>query len=150
MGQSLFHNARKGPNAGLWVYPLLLCAVPVAMYFLFHLIITTMDPSGRFRAVDESLIVSALTGVSVCFVSTVFSGVLLMSFIVVVRRVVTFFSDIFSGVPVKYAFEFYRDSIRYEGVAFWIILLPIVLNVIYLILVLNCYYKGVPFLHFLH
>lgn len=144
MENSSFINDKENkPYAGVWVYPVILILTPIVMYFFFRYVIGIADTGHRWRPHDEALLVSAIIGCAVC-VATLFTGALEKAFGVFTGRVKEFFIDVFTGIPVRIAGEWYRHSIKVEGVAFWIMFLPMVLNVIYLIFALSSYYQANP------
>lgn len=140
---SFINNKEHKPYAGVWVYPLILILTPVVMYFFFRYVIGIADTGHRWRAHDEALLISAIVGSAVCL-ATLFTGAYSKPFSIVTDRIKEFFIDIFTGIPLSASADWYWESVKTEGAAFWIMLLPILLNAAYLIYALGAYYQVIP------
>ncbi len=141
--RGIFTGDREGkPNVGMWVYPAIMFAAPVICYFFFYLIVSINNVNSYWRPSDEAFVFSAIVGVMVC-VFIVVRGCLTLPFIYLAKRIKEFFEDLFMGMPLKDAFSWYKQNVKSDGVGFWIIVIPMVLNVLYLIWTLHNYYLPV-------
>lgn len=135
-----FIDRRFRPYAGIVLYYVTLIVVPIAFFFFFRYIVTIHNGAGLYRPVSDAHFFSAIVGVGLCATS-ILTGALLRDFYVLVMRVIDFFADLRCGISAKEAFKWYKDDIKYEGAAFWILLVPIILNVINLIISIKNYYN---------
>lgn len=133
-----FMDRRFRPYAGIWIYCLTLIVVPVLFYFFFHYIVTINNAAGLYRPTYDAHFFSAVVGVGLCATS-ILTGALLRDFIIVVMRVSEFFADLRCGLSFREAFKWYKVDVKSEGAAFWILLVPILMNVANLIISIQLY-----------
>jgi hypothetical protein len=143
MERQSLKDKENRPYAGVWIYPVILILTPIVFYFVFYYAVSAFNKYGQWRPADEARVFSAIVGVLLCLL-TIITGGLNKSFNVVKARVGEFFADLYTGLPLKTAAEWYRHNIKVEGAAFWIMFAPMLLNLAYLIISFLTYYKGSP------
>ena len=135
-------NKEFKPYSGLWVYPVILIAVPAVLYFFFYLVLSNSGVRSISDPSHDAFLISALVSMMFC-VLTVLGGALTWPFLLIVKRVSEFVRDVFSGMSVKSAFSWYVYNVKEDGLAFWVILASLSLDVVYLIWVLKHFYPAV-------
>lgn len=132
-------NKEFAPYSGLWLYPAILIAVPVLLYFFFYLVLEHSGASCISTPSHDAFLISAVVSMMFC-VLTVLGGALTMPFIMILKRVGEFIRDIFTGMSLKSAFSWYLHHVKEDGLVFWIILASLSIDVIYFIWALKNFY----------
>lgn len=120
-------NKNKSPYHGVPLTAFLMIAVPVSVYILMRVLLSTYQPSEPAE-INEASARTLGFGIGLAFdLSLMIAGILKESFLVVVRRVVGFFQDL--KFSFKIAWNCYVENIREFGAAFWILFGLMVANV---------------------
>ena len=120
-------NKNKSPYHGVPLTAFLMIAVPVSVYILMRVLLSTYQPSEPAE-INEASARTLGFGIGLAFdLSLMIAGTLKESFLVVVKRVVGFFQDL--KFSFKIAWNCYVENIREFGVAFWILFSLMVANV---------------------
>ena len=112
-----YEGKNKSPYYGIWQSAVLLTLAPFIMFVFFKVIFhlyTKMTP-------DQILYSSLAFGAGIasifqlsCVVAGLFKGTLK----VVLLRLKEFFGNL--SISVKFAFKYYFENIKQEGIVFWI------------------------------
>ena len=112
-----YEGKNKSPYYGVWQSALLMIAAPVAMYFFFKIPFVTYSKMSK----EEIHYCSLAFGCGVAFLfqfSCVIAGLFKGTLKVVINRLKEFFGNL--SISVKFAYKYYFENIKEEGVVFWI------------------------------
>ena len=107
----------KSPYYGVFLSSLLLIIVPILSFLLFFSIMNRYPDLNDQEVIYTSLFFGC--GVAWIFqCSCVLAGLLKGTFKVVIDRLKEFFGNL--SISIKFAFKYYWENIKSEGVVFWI------------------------------
>ena len=112
-----YEGKNKSPYYGVWQSALLMIVAPVAMYFFFKIPFVTYSKMSK----EEIHCCSLAFGCGVAFLfqfSCVQAGLFKGTLKVVINRLKEFFGNL--SISVKFAYKYYFENIKEEGVVFWI------------------------------
>lgn len=109
----------QSPYRGILVPIILLIFVPTIMTLLFRYLFNSFQTDfSEDLNLWTSIFFGYLIG-SIYALQLVFSGIFRESFGAVIKRVVHFFGNL--GISFKVAFLLYKEELKTDGAAFWII-----------------------------
>ena len=112
-----YEGKNKSPYYGVWQSALFLTIAPILMYFFFKIIFIKYSRMSANQIHYSSLAFGC--GVAFLFqFSCVIAGLFKGTLKVVLRRLKEFFSNL--TISIKFAYKYYFENIRQEGVVFWI------------------------------
>ena len=122
-GDIMEHEGKnQRPYKGVLLSSLILIGVPALLFLIVFLVVKKYGHMAK----DITLYFSMMIGIGCGLlfqVSCVLCGLLKGTFKVVVNRVKNFFSNL--SVNFKFAFKYYIEDIKTDGVVFWIFFLII-------------------------
>ena len=112
-----YDGKNKSPYYGVWQSALLLTFAPFIMFIFFKWIIHSYS-----RMTPDQILYSSLAfGSGVAFIfqfSCVIAGLFKGTLKVVISRLKEFFGNL--SISAKFAFKYYFENIKQEGIVFWI------------------------------
>lgn len=112
-----YEGKNKSPYYGVWQTALLLTAAPFLMTLFFKAIFDKYskmtDPQILFSAMAFGCGVAFMFQLT-CIIAGLFKGTLT----VVIKRLKEFFGNL--SISAKFAFKYYFENIKEEGIVFWI------------------------------
>ena len=112
-----YDGKNKSPYYGVWQSVLLLTFAPFIMFIFFKWVLHTYS-----KMTPDQILYSLLAfGSGVAFIfqfSCVIAGLFKGTLKVVIARLKEFFGNL--SISVKFAYKYYFENIKEEGVVFWI------------------------------
>lgn len=132
-----YQAKEKGPYYGVWQTCLLLIVIPIALYFILYNLI------GKFQEFNELAKYTAMGfgfGIGSLFhISCAIAGLFKGTFKVVKNRIGDLFSNL--KVSAKFAFKYYWEDVKSEGIVFWIYFVIILTFIILTITSFTSFFK---------
>ncbi len=132
-----YQGKEKGPYYGVWQTSLLLISIPIIFYFILYYFIAKFQGSSelaKYTAMGFGFGIGSLFNIS-CAIAGLFKG----TFKVVKKRIRDLFSNF--RVSIKFAFKYYWEDIKSEGIVFWIYFFMILTFIILAIAAFNSFFN---------
>ena len=137
-------NERKTPYRGVWVILLFLFGVPLIAYGIIGGAISRFEHISAEMTYWETMVFTGLVGTAVSVIVALCGG-LREYFPAVRNRIKDLFENL--AISVGDAVRWYFEDLREYGIAFWIVLGAMLLNLAYLLYGMIGFLKLTGFLH---
>lgn len=121
-----YEGKQKSPYKGVAVSCLLLFGVPLAIFVLMYFAFDTWTSYSKQGVMFSAMALGFGTG-TIFDLSCVVAGIFKGTFSVIAKRVATLISDL--KLIGKRAFKWYFNSVKEDGIVFWIYLFVILVVV---------------------